>query len=377
MVKFKMDTEICFGTGALDKLEELRGEKVAIITDKFMATTKAMDKVKEKLATCEAFCIFDKVMPDPTIELVAQGLKFLINAKVTTVIAIGGGSSIDAAKAIVLMARQTEPSLNIKLIAIPTTSGTGSEVTQFAVISDREKGMKYPLVDASLRPDVAILEANFVKTVPQNVTADTGFDVITHALEAYVSKDANDLSDALAEKALVLAYEYLPKAYANGEDMIAREKMHSASCLAGIAFSSTSLGINHSIAHNLGAKFHIPHGRANAMLLPYIVEFNANLEQSFGREYTKAALKYAHIAKILGISHYETRRDVYALIEELKYMLKMTKTPQRLTEAGIKKEDYLTHKADLVEGALKDICTATNPREASKEDIERIVESIL
>lgn len=377
MVKFKMDTEICFGTGALDKLEELRGEKVAIITDEFMATTKAMDKVKEKLATCEAVCIFDKVMPDPTTELVAQGLKFLINAKVTTVIAIGGGSSIDAAKAIVLMARQTEPSLNIKLIAIPTTSGTGSEVTQFAVISDPEKGMKYPLVDASLRPDVAILEAGFVKTVPQKVTADTGFDVITHALEAYVSKDANDLSDALAEKALVLAYEYLPKAYANGEDMIAREKMHSASCLAGIAFSSASLGINHGIAHNLGAKFHIPHGRANAMLLPYVVEFNANLEQSFGREYTKAALKYAHIAKILGISHYETRRDVYALIEELKYMLKMTNIPQRLTETGIKKEDYLTHKADLVEGVLKDICTATNPREASKEDIERIVESIL
>lgn len=372
-----MDTEICFGQGALDKLEELKGQKVAIITDKFMATTEAMEEIKRKLAVCEAVSIFSEVIPDPTIELVTKGLKFLINAEVTTVIAVGGGSSIDAAKAVVLMAKQTEPSLNIKLIAIPTTSGTGSEVTQFAVISDREKGMKYPLVDASLRPDVAILEANFVKTVPQKVTADTGFDVITHALEAYVSKDANDLSDALAEKALVLAYEYLPKAYANGEDMVAREKMHSASCLAGIAFSSASLGINHSIAHNLGAKFHIPHGRANAMLLPHVVEFNANLEQSFGREYTKAALKYAHIAKILGISHYETRRDVCALIEELRYMLKMTKTPQRLTEAGIKKEEYLTQQADLVEGALKDICTTTNPREASKEDIEKILENIL
>lgn len=372
-----MDTEICFGENALDKLEELKGQRVAIITDKFIAATEAMSKVNEKLAVCEAVCIFDEVMPDPTIELIAQGLKFLIDARVTAVIAVGGGSSIDAAKTITLMARQTEPSLRIKLFAIPTTSGTGSEVTQFAVISDKQKGIKYPLVDETLRPDVAILEADFVKTVPQKVTADTGFDVITHALEAYVSTNANDLSDALAEKALMLAYEYLPKAYANGEDMVAREKMHSASCLAGIAFSSASLGINHSIAHSLGARFHLPHGRANAMLLPHVIEFNANLEQSFGMAYSKAALKYAHIAKILGISHDETRKDVFALIQELKYMLKMTKIPTDLKQAGITIENCLAHKEELIESAIKDVCTATNPREVSKEDIEKILSNIL
>lgn len=376
MVKFKMDTEICFGEGALDKLEELKGQRVAIITDSFMATTKAMDEVKKKLATCEEVSIFDEVIPDPTIELVTKGLKFLINAKVTTVVAIGGGSSIDAAKAVVLMARQTTPSLNIKLFAIPTTSGTGSEVTQFAVISDAEKGAKYPLVDETLRPDVAILESTFVKTVPQTITADTGFDVITHALEAYVSVNANDLSDALAEKALELAFEYLPKAYANGEDSIAREKMHSASCLAGIAFSSASLGINHSIAHGLGAKFHIPHGRANALLLPHIIEFNANLKESFGKEYSKAALKYAHLANILRISHDEPRKAVLSLIEEIKYMLKMTQTPQSLKEIGISQEAYEGYKKDLVESILSDVCTTTNPRKVSKEDIEQILKNI-
>ncbi len=376
MVKFKMDTEICFGEGALDKLEELKGQRVAIITDPFMATTKAMDEVKKKLATCEAVSIFDEVMPDPTIELITKGLKFLINAKVTTVVAIGGGSSIDAAKAVVLMARQTQPSLNIKLFAIPTTSGTGSEVTQFAVISDAEKGVKYPLVDETLRPDVAILESTFVTTVPQKITADTGFDVITHALEAYVSVNANDLSDALAEKALELAFEYLPKAYANGEDSIAREKMHSASCLAGIAFSSASLGINHSIAHGLGAKFHIPHGRANALLLPHVIEFNANLKESFGKEYSTAALKYAHLANILKISHDETRKAVLSLIEEIKYMLKMTQMPQSLKEIGISQEAYEGYKKDLVETILNDVCTTTNPRKVSKEDIEYILKNI-
>lgn len=376
MVKFKMDTEICFGKSALDKLEELKGQRVAIITDQFMATTEAMQRVKEKLSICEAVSIFDEVMPDPTIELVTKGLKFLINAKVTTVVAIGGGSSIDAAKAVVLMARQTEPSLDIKLFAIPTTSGTGSEVTQFAVISDPEKGMKYPLVDETLRPDVAILESTFVKTVPPQITADTGFDVITHALEAYVSTKANDLSDALAEKALELAFEYLPKAYANGQDTIAREKMHSASCLAGIAFSSASLGINHSIAHGLGAKFHIPHGRANALLLPHIIKFNANLEDSFGKEYSRAASKYVHIANILGISHEKNRKAITALIEEVQYMLEMTRTPKTLKEVGIQQSTYEGYKQDLVESVLNDVCTSTNPREVSKEDIEHILENI-
>ena len=201
------------------------------------------------------------------------------------VVALGGGSSIDAAKAIVYMAKKIEEKQNpdnqkkIKLIALPTTSGTGSEVTQFAVVTDSKTGVKIPLIDESLMPDIAILDPELVKSAPPFITADTGLDVITHALEAYVSETASDCSDCLAEKAAELAFEFLPRAYRNGYDIKARDKMHRASCLAGMAFNLVNLGVNHGIAHALGAIFHIPHGRANALVLPYVIEFNAGIWQ--------------------------------------------------------------------------------------------------
>ena len=373
---FKAKTELCFGNHALDKLTELVNLNAVIVTDSFMTSSGMVGMIVTKLANCKKVCIFDEVVPDPPIEVVTAGLSFLIKEDADVVIALGGGSSIDAAKAIVFMAKQIGEKKNIKLIAIPTTSGTGSEVTKYAVITDKSRGLKYPLVDEELQPDVAILEAELVESAPPEITTNTGFDVITHAMEAYVSTSANVFSDALAEKSLTLACKYLPRAYRNGHNLEAREKMHDASCLAGMAFNEVGLGINHSIAHAMGAKFHIPHGRANAMLLPHVVVFNANLDDAFGAGHTSTAYKYTEIAKRAGLPAENPRIAVSSLVEELQYMLKMTRTPMSLREAGISREEFDREKAAIVEAAMNDVCTQTNPRPVTPEDIEEILERI-
>lgn len=377
MNKFKIKTEVRFSTNALDTLLEFKNVNAVVITDDFMLKSGAADKVCEKLSGCTKIDIFSEVIPDPPISLITKGFKFLSDCDADIVVALGGGSSIDAAKSMVLMAKRIKKEKNIKLIAIPTTSGTGSEVTQFAVITDEEKGLKYPLVDEELLPDLAILVPEFVTTVPPAVTADTGFDVITHAIEAYISTMSNDASDALSEKAITIAFEYLPIAYKYGDNIIAREKMHSASCLAGMAFNEVGLGINHGIAHALGAKFHIPHGRANAMLLPHVIRFNADLRGNFGEDkITQAAKRLAETARRLRLPHDNTRIAVRSLIEEINYMLKMMKIPATLGEAGITEQEYNEHKAQIIESALQDTCTATNPRKVTKEDVEEILSHI-
>ncbi len=376
MNKFKIKTEVRFSSNAIDALNEVKTENAVIITDSFMQKSGVADLIKGKLSNCKNVSIFSEVTPDPPIELVAKALQFLKDSSADVIVALGGGSSIDAAKAVVLMDKKVSGN-KIKLIAIPTTSGTGSEVTQFAVITDKKSGMKYPLVDEDLLPDVAILDPSLVVTVPKGVTADTGFDVITHALEAYISTLANDASDALAEKALTIAFKYLPRAYKDGSNLSAREKMHSASCLAGMAFNEVSLGINHSIAHQLGAKFHIPHGRANAMLLPYVMEFNADLDGSFGTSsHTETAFRLAEISRRLGLPGDNVRIGVHSLIEELKYMQKMMGIPKTLKDAGVTKEAFDLNKEAIIAGALKDTCTDTNPKKADAEDIEKILSNI-
>lgn len=376
MNKFKIKTEVRFSDNAIDTLMEFENVNAVIITDAFMEKSGVADKIAQKLCYCKSVSIFSEVVPDPPIELITEGLKFLEKADADVVVALGGGSSIDAAKSVVLMAKRVN-NRSLKLVAIPTTSGTGSEVTQFAVITDKNKGIKYPLVDEALLPDLAILDPELVVTAPPSVTADTGFDVITHALEAYISTMCNDASDALAEKALAIAFEYLPQAYKDGSNIIAREKMHSASCLAGMSFNEVGLGINHGIAHALGAKFHIPHGRANAMLLPHVVEFNADLEGNFGsNEYTQAAIRIADVARRISLPAQNTRTAVLSFIEELKYMLKMMKIPATLGEAGVDKFTYEKEKADIIKSALLDTCTATNPRKVTAEDVAGILKKI-
>lgn len=378
MNTFRLPTNVCFDANALDKLKEYKNLNAVIFTDPFMVKSGVADRIAEKLSECNV-SIFGEVRPDPPIELVAQGLEFLLNANADIVVALGGGSSIDAAKAVLIMAKRSGKKQNIKLIAIPTTSGTGSEVTQFSVITDKQAGVKYPLVHEDLQPDVAILDAELVRTAPPSITADTGFDVITHALEAYISTAANDFSDALAEKALELAFEYLPRAYKDGNDLEARDKMHKASCLAGMSFNIVSLGVNHGIAHALGAKFHIPHGRANAMLLPHVMRFNADLPKDFSSDsgsFSTAAKKLAKIANRLGIRSSNVKFAVNGLCDKILAMEKTCGIPATLSDAKVSKEDYLAQKEAIIKSALNDACTATNPRKMTYGGVEEILSSI-
>lgn len=372
MNRFKIRTEVRFNKNALDTLREFSGKSAVIITDKFMVKSGMINKITDKMTDYKSIAIFDEVKPDPTTSLIAEGLKFIKANNAEIVIALGGGSPIDAAKAIVFMGEKSGMG-DLKLIAIPTTSGTGSEVTKFAVVTDDADNLKYPLVDEGMLPDLAILDPDLVLTAPPSITADTGMDVITHAFEALVSVNANDASDALAEKALLLAFQYLPYAYKDGSDEIAREKMHSASCLAGMAFNEVGLGINHGIAHALGAKFHIPHGRANAMLLPHVIRFNAHLRACFGAEPIEAAIRYADIARKIHLPHDTVRIAVESLIDEVKYMLRRMEIPATLWDAGVSREDFEREKNNIIKAAMDDLCTASNPREVTAESVENLL----
>ncbi len=370
MNRFKIKTEVRFNLNALDTLYEFKNKSAVIITDKFMVKSGLINKITDKMAGYKSVAVFDGVTPDPTTTLIAKGLKFIMEHNAEIVIALGGGSPIDASKAMVYMAEQSGME-DIKLIAIPTTSGTGAEVTKFAVITDDTENVKYPLVEEGMLPDLAILDPELVLSAPPSITADTGFDVITHAFEALVSVNANDASDALAEKALLLAFKYLPFAFKHGDDIVAREKMHSASCLAGMAFNEVGLGINHSIAHALGAKFHIPHGRANAIMLPHVIRFNAHLRGCFGNEPTEAAARYADIARKIGLPHDNIRIAVESLIEEIMHMMRRMDIPATIWDAGVTPEAFAKEKENIIKSALEDPCTAANPREVDYDAIER------
>lgn len=253
-----------------------------------------------------------------------------------------------------------------QFVAIPTTSGTGSEVTSFAVITDNENNIKYPLADYELTPDVAIIDSQFVMSVPKIVTADTGMDVLTHAIEAYVSNMANDYTDGLAIKAIQLVFEYLPKAYRDGSDELAREKMHNASTIAGMAFANAFLGINHSLAHKLGAAFHIAHGRANAILLPHVIRYNAKKPTKFVSfpkyEHFIADIRYAEISKALGLPSSTTEEGVNSLIHAIYQLAEQLAIPMSIKENNVDKKDFDQLVDDLAERAFEDQCTTANPK---------------
>ncbi|EQK46730.1 iron-containing alcohol dehydrogenase family protein [[Clostridium] bifermentans ATCC 19299] len=376
MYNFEIKTKISCGIGALESLKDIKNKKIFIITDPFMIESKTIDKILINLEgnDCD---IFSEIVPDPPIEIVVKGVEKIKYYSPDIIIALGGGSAIDAAKAIMDFSKQIFKIDEIEFIAIPTTSGTGSEVTSFSVITDAQKGTKYPLVSDDLIPNKAILDPELVKTVPNFITADTGMDVLTHAIEAYVSTDSNDFSDALAEKAIKLVHEYLIDAYKDGSNLEAREKMHNASCMAGLAFNQASLGLNHGIAHIVGAKFHIPHGRTNSILLPYVIEYNANISGYNNASYSDTAKKYAQIAKMIGLESSNVRLGVKNLVNEIKKMQKSMNMPMKLTDCKVNKVDVENLLPEIAQLALKDGCTKTNPRIPTDSGIIDILKQII
>ena len=376
MKSFGIHTQIYFGEGALKRLEEIPYKKVLIITDPFVVTSGMIKLITHPLENARIeYEIFKDVVPDPPVEKIAAGVKVMLEYKPDCVVAVGGGSAIDSSKSIRDFALKADNYGTCALIAIPTTSGTGSEVTSFAVISDTQAKMKYPLVSPDLTPDEAILDAELVRSVPPTITADTGMDVFTHALEAYVSLNNNEFSAALAEKAIEIIGVFLLRAYLDGNDMHARQKMHAASCLAGLAFNSASLGLNHGMAHQLGSNFHIPHGRANAMLLPHIIEFNANINKHSRsqKEYLPAVKKYATVANNLGLSSYNKIMSVRSLVNWTQFMLKEMDIPLSISQMGnITEEEYMAAIPAMADAAIADACTATNPRPVTRADVMQI-----
>ncbi|RCX09627.1 acetaldehyde dehydrogenase /alcohol dehydrogenase AdhE [Anaerobacterium chartisolvens] len=399
---FKIPEKIYFQYGSTQYLEKMPDiSKAFIVTDPFMVKLGYVDRVlyylrkRQEYVHCE---IFSEVEPDPSVDTIMRGCDMMNKFKPDVIIALGGGSAMDAAKGMWLFHEHPEtdfsslrlkfmdirkrvykfPKLGnkCKMVAIPTTSGTGSEVTSFAVITDKNKNVKYPLADYELTPDVAIIDPDFVKSVPASVTADTGMDVLTHAIEAYVSVMASDFTDGLAIKAIQLVFEYLPRAYKNGDDLVAREKMHNASCIAGMAFTNAFLGINHSLAHKLGGEFHIPHGRANAVLLPHVIEYNALKPSKFASfpkyETFIADKRFAEIARALGLPAATPEEGVSSLVKAIRDLMTEVNVPMTIAACKVDKNTFMSKVAELADKAFEDQCTTANPKLPLVKELEEI-----
>ncbi|CAM3246853.1 1-propanol dehydrogenase PduQ [Vagococcus fessus] len=369
MKQLNFNTNIFIGENSLDCLKTYSNERIFIVTDGFLVESKLIDFITDNINDTNTVEIYTDVVPDPVVDNVVGGVEKLDAFKPTLLIAFGGGSAIDAAKAMKLFGIKLGKFEQLTLIVIPTTSGTGSEVTNFSVITNPKENLKHPLVDDLLQPDKAILDTRLVRTVPPHITADTGMDVLTHALEAYVSTEANDFSDALAEKAISLILNYLERAFVNGDDMEAREKVHYASCLAGIAFNQASLGLCHGIAHTIGGKFHMPHGRINAILLPSIIEFNSE-------KCNVAMAKYADIAQKNSLSTGSGKMAVRQLVNRIKKLRQALDIPSNFVEMGETVESLKPHLDTIGKEAIQDPTTATNPIQPTEEEVIAIIEPL-
>lgn len=359
---FSSRTEIKMGSMNAKEFEGAK--KVFIVTDRFMYDNNITNYITEHLKEIE-YQVFADVKPNPDVATVTKGAKIILDFQPNVVVALGGGSPIDAAKAMIYFAQMQNKSIEIKFIAIPTTSGTGSEVTKFAVITDVETETKCPLVEDSMLPDVAILDAELTKSVPRNITADTGMDVLTHAIEAFVCTARNDFTDALAEKAIKLTNKFLIQVFVNPDDVTLRQRVHNASCLAGMAFSNSGLGINHSMAHTLGAHFHIPHGKANAILLPYVICYNSGLYDGI----TDANYRYAKIARLIWLDSVNDRQSTINLVRAMRNYIGKLNIPDSIKAAGVNREDFMNALPVMVDAAYADPCTTTNPRVCTKEEL--------
>ncbi|GAB6099693.1 bifunctional acetaldehyde-CoA/alcohol dehydrogenase [Halanaerocella petrolearia] len=396
----KVPPEIYLESGSLAKLADEEGNKAAVITDEVMVDLGYVEQVTDYLEEAGIeYRVFDQVEPDPSVETVMKGKEMIEDFDADTIIALGGGSPMDAAKGMWLFYEHPEanfrdlklrfadikkrtyefPELGekAKFIAVPTTSGTGSEVTSFAVISDKKNDIKYPLASYELTPDMAIIDPDLTMTVPASVTANTGVDVLTHAIEAYVATMSSDYTDALALQAIRTVFEYLPRAYKNGEqDREAREKMHNASCMAGIAFTNAFLGINHSLAHILGGKFHLPHGLANGILMPHVIRYNAATPTKWAifpnYRYHQAGEEYAEIADALGLGGETEEEKVENLVTAIEDLMTELDMPLTLADYGIEWDEFEEKISEMADVAFNDQCTPANPRKPRVSELEEI-----
>lgn len=406
MLWFKLPPKIYFKYGCLPiALQELMGKKRAfIITDSYLFSSGMVDNITRTLKEMSIETeVFHQVKPDPTLSTINTAMQLISSFNPDVIIALGGGSPMDAAKIVWLLYENPDvkfeglalrfmdirkrvyafPNMGKKaeLVCIPTTSGTGSEVTPFAIITDDKSGMKYAIADYALTPSMAIVDSELSLGQPKSLTASCGIDVLTHALEALASSMSTDYTNSLALEASRLIFKYLPLAYSDGQNKKAREKVHNASTMAGMAFSNAFLGLCHSMAHKLGAQFHIPHGMANALLLTNIIRFNANdnptKQASFPQyEFPSVVSRYARVADYVSTSvnneengsYVKTNSDmsqeekVEALIEGIEKLKKELSVPSSIQEWGIKEEDFLSVVDELSIKAFDDQCTGTNPR---------------
>lgn len=382
MARFTIPRDLYYGKGTLETLKTLKGKKAIVVVGggsmkRFGFLDKTVGYLKEAGMQVE---LFENVEPDPSVETVMRGAEAMRKFEPDWIVSIGGGSPIDAAKAMWTFYEYPDTNFEqltvpfnfphlrtrARFVAIPSTSGTATEVTAFSVITDYEKGIKYPLADFNITPDVAILDSTIAETMPQTLTAHTGMDALTHAVEAYVSTLHTPFTDPYALTAIKMVFEHLEASY-NG-DADAREQMHYAQCMAGMAFSNALLGIVHSMAHKTGAAFstgHIPHGCANAIYLPYVIEYNR----------PEAEARYADIARFVGISGGSDAELTTKLIEKIQGMNKQLGIPFTLKEFGINEAEFKQKLPAVAENAVGDACTGSNPRSIVPAQMQQLLES--
>lgn len=350
MNQFSCKTKIISGAGAISAIQEYCEKRLLIVTDPYFMKNGTAQRIGA-LSGAESVTYFDKIQPDPTVTLAAEGTALLRESGADTVVALGGGSAMDCAKAMVYFSQ-----MPVRLIAIPTTSGSGSEVTDFSILT--QDNVKHPLVDCALQPEIAILDSDLLKELPKKLIADTGFDVISHALEAFAATGASPITDALAQSAFLTMLEELPASYEGNTQV--RLKVHIASATAGLAFSQAGLGLCHAISHSLGGMFHLPHGRLNAILLPEVIMYNASP-------------KYKLLAVAAGLGGATEKIALRNLRNKLISLRRKLDMPDTLAQAGIFLEN---RNREIIESTLQDPCCNTNPVPVTAEGIGNILKAV-
>ena len=356
MEQFECKTKIISGSGAVSALAELGAKRLFLVTDPYFAKNGTAERIAKITGAAETE-VFDQVAPDPSVALAAEGTARVKAFRPDVIVALGGGSAMDLAKAVSWFSGE-----KMALVAIPTTSGSGSEVTDFAILTHNH--VKHPLVDPRLRPNMAILDSDLLKELPPGLVADTGFDVLAHAVEAFVASNAGAVTDALAKDAFCACFATLPASFAGRQEV--RLRLHQAATMAGMAFTQAGLGLCHALSHSLGGVFHVPHGRLNAILLPAVIVTNAHV----------AAGRYAVLARAAGLGGSADTVAVRNLRSALVRLRSDLKLPGTLQAAGIAPRELWENMERIVKATLEDPCSATNPLTVEDFMVRRILEEV-